>query len=78
MLYEVITGHGMARSFQERHADLRGIINGCDYDDWDPHTDPLIPFNYHAGDLGGKQACKQALQHRAGLEATDLPSYNFV
>jgi len=77
-LTSYLGGHGMARSFQERHADLRGIINGCDYDDWDPQTDPLIPFNYHAGDLGGKQACKQALQHRAGLEASDLPLYGMV
>ena len=77
-LTSYLGGHGMARSFQERHADLRGIINGCDYDDWDPQTDPLIPSNYHAGDLGGKQACKQALQHRAGLEASDLPVYGMV
>lgn len=71
-------GHGMAKSFQERSADLSGIINGCDYGDWDPATDPLIPVNYSQTDLAGKLACKLALQQRAGLPQNDWPVFGMV
>ena len=68
----------MAKSFQERSADLSGIINGCDYGDWDPTSDPLIPVNYSQTDLAGKLACKLALQQKAGLAQNDWPRNNFV
>ena len=27
---------------------LRGIVNGIDYDEWNPATDPFIPNHYDA------------------------------
>jgi starch synthase len=46
-----------------------GIVNGVDYGDWDPATDPHLPHPYSAADLTGKAAMKQALLSGVGLEA---------
>ena len=36
-------------------AKLTGILNGVDYGEWNPETDPLIAANYPASDLRGKK-----------------------
>lgn len=77
-LMTYLGGHGMAKNFQERSSDVRGIINGCDYADWDPKTDPLIPVNYDLQHLDDKVLCKHALQKRAGLPISDLPMFGMV
>lgn len=77
-LMTYLGGHGMAKNFQERSADLSGIINGCDYADWDPKTDPLIPANYDLEHLDRKELCKHALQKRAGLPVGDTPLFGMV
>lgn len=60
--------HGLHNFFQQRRADLSGILNGCDYSNWDPTTDPLLPAHYDAESLDGKKQCKIALQKEVGLE----------
>ena len=55
------------------HADrLQGILNGVDYDDWNPATDKLIPATYSAKDMTGKIACKKALLEKMGVQALVL------
>ncbi|MEK6321831.1 MAG: glycogen synthase GlgA [Acidobacteriota bacterium] len=51
-----------------RRNDLFGILNGVDYDEWNPETDNYIAANYSASDLSGKLECKRDL-----LRAFDLP-----
>ena len=70
--------HGMSHHFIERIHDFEGILNGCDYNDWSPETDNLIPFNFNHEDLSGKEKCKQALQQEVGLEVADLPIFGMV
>ncbi|MGL5949031.1 MAG: glycogen synthase GlgA [Aeromonas sp.] len=70
--------HGMAHIFQMRSDDLCGILNGCDYQAWDPATDALLPANYHANDLSGKAECKRRLQAEVGLAVNDVPMYGMV
>ena len=48
---------------------LRGIVNGIDYEMWNPATDPALAENYDLGNvLDHKMANKLALQRELGLE----------
>jgi starch synthase len=52
-----------------RSADLTGIINGVDYDVWNPAVDRFLPQKYDATTVtAGKAAAKAELQRRFGLE----------
>ncbi|KKO46446.1 sugar synthase [Arsukibacterium ikkense] len=65
--------NGLASCYQQRQADFSGILNGCDYQLWDPATDSALPANYHAGDLTGKALCKNKLQQDYQLAVSDVP-----
>jgi starch synthase len=74
-----IGGQGLAPYLNNRRGDVSGILNGVDYEHWDPRHDPLIPANFSAEDMSGKAICKSALQQRFGLEQTDkLPILGIV
>ncbi|MBW1991280.1 MAG: glycogen synthase GlgA [Deltaproteobacteria bacterium] len=61
-------GYGLDGVLRTRAEALFGILNGVDYRDWDPATDPLIPAHYHPGDLKGKAKNKRALMAAFGLD----------
>src|SRR5688572_8956248 len=54
-------GYGLEGALRLRREDLYGIVNGIDFAEWNPETDPLIPAHYSAGDLSGKTVCKTEL-----------------
>jgi len=58
--------------FLRRHGPITGILNGVDYNEWNPEHDPLIARSYSAGDFSGKRACKQALLAEYGLPQDNL------
>lgn len=60
-------GMGMEGILAQRTADLSGILNGVDYGDWNPSTDPHIAAPYGFGDLEGKAICKLTLIREMGL-----------
>jgi starch synthase len=67
-------GYGLDGVLRQRAADLVGIPNGVDYEEWDPRVDPHIARPYSADDLAGKAACKADLLRSYGLpEFPDLP-----
>jgi starch synthase len=61
-------GCGLQGVLRQRDHDLYGILNGIDYQDWNPATDPALVKNYTATALSGKAANKKALQKALGLE----------
>lgn len=60
-------GWGLDGVLRERAADLSGILNGVDYEEWDPRSDPWLPRHYNASQLGTKATLKQDLMQRLGL-----------
>jgi starch synthase len=54
-------GHGLDADLRARGDAVHGILNGVDYEDWNPATDRYLPHRYDASDLDGKARNKQAL-----------------
>lgn len=50
-----------------RQGDLVGILNGIEWEVFDPATDPHIASNYSVEDISGKAACKAALERECGF-----------
>jgi starch synthase len=67
-------GFGFDGVVRSRAGDVVGILNGVDYDEWDPRVDRHIAQPYSAADLSGKAAGKADLLRTFGLpEFPDLP-----
>jgi len=67
-------GLGMDGLARARKAVLHGILNGADYEIWNPTTDVQLPETYSAEALAGKRICKAALQRELGLPVrADVP-----
>ena len=73
-------GYSLDGSLRYRENDLFGIINGMDYDEWNPEKDPfLAPLNYAADTLETKAELKMRFQKEAGLEVNpDIPLFGIV
>ncbi len=72
-------GCGLQDIVKNRASDLYGILNGVDYEEWNPETDPLIAANYSEDDMSGKAVCKKDLQRTFGLpERADIPVIGMV
>ena len=71
-------GHGMTKNYIDRAGDLSGIVNGCDYSDWDPGTDKLLRIRYNLQSLDEKVLGKYLLQRKLGLAMGDTPMYGMV
>jgi starch synthase len=61
-------GNGLEGILRQRSGDLFGILNGVDYDEWDPATDSHIAAHYSAANLSGKKECRRDLLHAFGFE----------
>lgn len=58
---------------------LSGILNGIDYDVYDPENDPLIQTHFSKLDFTGKAAAKATLQEKLGLPVrADVPLIGMV
>ncbi len=59
--------YGLHVPLIDKGEDYVGILNGVDYDHWNPATDELIPANYNLRSLKGKVECKKVLQEKFNL-----------
>lgn len=72
-------GFGMQGLLHHRRAQLTGIVNGIDTDDWNPASDPHLCRHYHPGRMSGKAAVKRLLQAEHGLTCSkDTPLFGVI
>ena len=72
-------GHGLDAVLRQRAGDLSGVLNGVDYQDWNPRTDPYLAGTYSPEDLASKAACKRDIQEMMGLPTrADVPLLGIV
>jgi starch synthase len=79
---EILTpefGCGLEGALMQRQKDLYGLLNGIDYSEWNPATDPLIPQKFSPDDMTGKSACRVALQKHFKLPLrADIPIFGMI
>jgi starch synthase len=61
-------GNGLDGVLEERSADLYGVVNGIDYEQWNPAKDSALARPYSAGEPEGKAVCREALRRELGLD----------
>lgn len=71
-------GCGLESVLRHRAKDLVGILNGVNYEEWNPATDELLPATYTPADLTGKALCKTALLKEFQLPERNLPLIGLV
>lgn len=72
-------GCGMSGLLQYHRHKLYGILNGVDYELWNPATDPHVRFHYDADNLPEKLHNKLDLQRSLGLRlGKSLPLIGLV
>lgn len=71
-------GYGLGHTLEIHHHKFGGILNGIDYNLWNPEIDPYIPHPYSLQDLSGKALNKKALRGRLLLRDVDKPLIAFI
>jgi starch synthase len=72
-------GMGLDSLLRERQERLFGVLNGIDYEQWNPATDPNIPHRFDIETLDRRAANKTALQQQARLPVrSDVPLVGLV
>jgi starch synthase len=69
--HEILTpeyGAGLEATLEKRKDDLYGILNGVDYNIWNPETDKHLPYHYTINDLSGKHLNKSYLLKHFGIK----------
>ena len=66
-------GEGLDELIRSHAHKLHGIVNGIDYEIFDPHRDPNIPHHYTSSAPEPKALCRAELRSELGLEQSDRP-----
>jgi starch synthase len=64
-------GAGLDALLRARAGVVSGIVNGIDYEEFNPETDPALPQDFNVDTLDKRIANKRALQEQAGLPVSD-------
>jgi starch synthase len=76
---ETPLGMGLQATLRERPDRVTGILNGVDYQEWDPRHDPHLSAHFSPQDLRGKLINKEMLTATVGLNmSTSQPLIGMV
>jgi starch synthase len=72
-------GFGLEGVLRDKGQDFVGILNGADYNEWNPATDRAIAANYSPAKPDAKRVCVRALRDSLGLPVRkDWPMVGMV
>lgn len=71
-------GFGLEPTLHAHHLKYGGVVNGIDYDVWNPEIDPLLPARYGIETIEGKYDDKRALRQRLMLADNEKPIIAFI
>lgn len=71
-------GNGLEGVLEDRSHDLHGVINGIDYEVWNPQKDAAIAHPYSGDDPEPKAICREALRRELGLDDAAGPIIGVV
>lgn len=71
-------GYGLGQTLAIHHYKFSGVLNGVDYDIWNPETDRFIPSHYNVWNVEGKYPNKDALRERLWLRKDFKPLVAYV
>ena len=72
-------GFGLHEALRFKGADLVGILNGIDSEEWNPGADPALPEPFGPDEPDGKSAASRALREAFGLDPRpELPVFGVV
>ncbi len=71
-------GYGLGHTLHLNQHKFKGILNGIDYEVWNPESDRYIPYHYSKEDFSEKEKNKKALRERLWLRDTDKPIVCYI
>ncbi|MGC9525292.1 MAG: glycogen synthase GlgA [Limnospira sp.] len=71
-------GYGLGHTIHEHQHKFGGVLNGIDYEVWNPAIDRQIPHHYDADTFEEKAKNKKALRERLWLGHDDKPLVAYV
>lgn len=69
---------GLGHTLHVHQGKFGGVLNGVDYDLWNPETDPFIPAHYSVANVEPKYEDKERLRERFWLRKTWSPVVAYV
>ena len=71
-------GHGLEHTLWVHQCKYGGVLNGLDYEQFNPEKDPHIPAHYSVNDIQKKYDNKRALRNRFWLADNAKPIVAFI
>ena len=71
-------GFGLEPTLHIHHQKYGGVVNGIDYEVWNPELDRCIPFHYNIHTIDDKYHNKRALRGRLLIADSEKPIVAFV
>ncbi|HEX5219989.1 MAG TPA: glycogen synthase GlgA [Verrucomicrobiae bacterium] len=71
-------GHGLEPTLHTHHYKFGGVLNGLDYEQFNPENDPHIPAHFNVETIEKKYENKRALRHRFWLADNAKPIIAFI